>query len=97
MKATLKLKVILKPKAALKPKAIIQAKGNKDNIREIEKRLKKLRKFKLTSAFKRKAGVILNTEKKRLVDINNKKLLNNKNIIKPIKESKKRKRLIVID
>ena len=66
-------------------------KDNKDDIRETKKRLKELRKFKLTNAFKRKAGVTLSTEKRRLVGIDNKELLSDKNVIKPIKRSKKRK------
>ena len=50
--------------------------------------MKELSIFKLISTFRRKASIKVNIEEKRLVEIDNKRLLNNKDIDKSIKTKK---------
>ena len=64
---------------------------NKDDFDTQEKKLKELSTFETTSAFRRKAGVNLSAEEKRLVGIDNEGTLSNEDADKSTKTKKRRR------
>ena len=84
-----------KSKAKSKPKATADAEG--EDFSAEERELKESSTFKPTSAFRKKAGVALSTEEKKLVGISDQGLLRDPDTLDSTKGKKKRKRPTAAD